>query len=463
MRSFRPITTAATEPAPLAPVPPPRPAVAPEASRSNSAELREAALEEALAEIDSRDPLRRAAAARRLGDLRAEPTTLVGLCYDRNGHVRAAAAAALAGLPDEHLTDEVADCLISLLDDEIDEVRAETLRSVGRLGLVEAEAEVRQALDDSSGKVAGAAALCLARLQVEGAGEVLARMLEHPNHRVRQSVVRGLGLLRYRPAGVLILQELENSLRTRSSNLAMAGACVEAVGLTACVEAIPLLLNIAQENVGLRSTAVIALSRIDPVRAAQELGEMLTDPSVPLQTAILDLMAQADHRAALPAVRQLLRTAAPQVRARAASLLAEWGDALSIPTLRSMCRVDPNPQARPAALRALVKLAGQEALPEVLDGLRDTNQLMRAEAGARLAGLGLTRQEAESLERDQTAAAESEASAHLSVDLRAGAAEALQFLVAWRAEVGERAHGSELATALATVIEALEMEAQPGG
>lgn len=55
------------------------------------------------------------------------------------------------------------------------------------------------------------------------------------------------------------------------------------------------------------------------------------------------------------------------------SVVAEWTDTVSVEQVRRMCRTDPNPFVRPAAIRSLTTLLGEEALPDLLGFVRDPN------------------------------------------------------------------------------------------
>lgn len=61
---------------------------------------------------------------------------------------------------------------------------------------------------------------------------------------------------------------------------------IDALRTLGAREAVPTLIRIAREAIGLRSTAVRALNDLDPVQAAADLVDLLQDPGDRLLTQV---------------------------------------------------------------------------------------------------------------------------------------------------------------------------------
>jgi HEAT repeat protein len=150
-------------------------------------------------------------------------------------------------------------------------------------------------------------------------------------------------------------------------------------------EAIPVLLEIAEKEVGLRGVAVEALVEMKAEEAAVILSPLLNDPSNRLRRNLIEMMIQADYDAALPLVRPLLRDNAITVRESALAAVSKWEDQVSVADVRQIAFSDPNPFVRPQAVITLTKLLGQEALPDLIDLAEDLNVHVRRAVAQSLA------------------------------------------------------------------------------
>ena len=142
-------------------------------------------------------------------------------------------------------------------------------------------------------------------------------------------------------------------------------------------EAIPLLVEIAEKEVGLRGVAVEALVEMNAEEAASILSPLLSDPSNRLRRNLIEMMMQANYEAALPLVRPLLRDSAITVRETALAAVSKWGDLVSIDDVRNIAYNDPNPFVRPQAVITLTRLLGQDALPDLVELAEDLNLHVR--------------------------------------------------------------------------------------
>src|SRR5262245_55068953 len=124
---------------------------------------RQEEIRQQLRQLQSRNPRFRAAAARRLGDLRAEPRALLRALDDPNSFVRQAAAQAL-GYAAGDLAPEAIDGLLAAIDDPNDFVCAAAIRALGLLEAEEARHEILGFLDAHQPVIVQAAIVALGRL-----------------------------------------------------------------------------------------------------------------------------------------------------------------------------------------------------------------------------------------------------------------------------------------------------------
>ena len=103
-------------------------------------------------------------------------------------------------------------------------------------------------------------------------------------------------------------------------------------------DAIPILVDIAEKEVGLRGVAVEALVEMNAEEAASILSPLLSDPSNRLRRNLIEMMMQANYEAALPLVRPLLRDSAITVRETALAAVSKWGDMVSIDEVPQYCQ-----------------------------------------------------------------------------------------------------------------------------
>lgn len=348
--------------------------------------------------LQARDPRVREAAARRLGDLRAPPAPLLTALHDPNSFVRAAAAHALglsdvSGARDEALRFEVIEQLLAAIDDPNDYVCEAALGSLGLLNAQEARDQVLECLNDESERVVKGAVTALGRLGAPEDGERVAAFLDHPQSPMRLAAVRAVGLLNYAPAAPKLLAGLTADRRLdlpRRVRLPLLTAYVEALSRLQARDAIPLLVELAQHEIGVRTAAVETLVRWQAAEVAPLLIALLGDPSWRLRRAMLRLLRQANYRLALPLVRPLLRDERDALREMALTIVTEWGDAAAVDSVRQIAFSDPNPFRRPQAVISLGLLAGAHALPDLIKLSGDLNGHVRraaAEALGRLPGL----------------------------------------------------------------------------
>jgi HEAT repeat protein len=164
----------------------------------------------------------------------------------------------------------------------------------------------------------------------------------------------------------------------------MMASAVAALGLLQVREAIPLLIRIAQSEVGLRGRAVQALMALGAEEAAPVLAKMLAEPSGRLRESLVFMMIEADYRPALPLIRPLLEDQTGYLREAALQAVMKMGDAAAARQVRRMCFHEPQPFTRLRALDCLVSLLGPEAIPDLVALKDDLNTEVRRSVAAHL-------------------------------------------------------------------------------
>ena len=157
-------------------------------------------------------------------------------------------------------------------------------------------------------------------------------------------------------------------------------------------ESIPLLIRIAQDEIGLRGMAVQALIDLRAEEAAPALLPLLnrllgSAHEEKLCCSLIFLMTAVDYRFAMPDVRAFLDHRLAGVRCAALKAVARWRDEEAVEIVRQMAHEDGSAFVRPVALTALIDLIGANALADLCALADDANSLVRAGVAESLAGL----------------------------------------------------------------------------
>ncbi len=331
-----------------------------------------------LEELHSTNPFTRSNAAHRLGDLHAGAEDLIrALKEDPNSYVRSASAEALGHLTGE-ASPEILDELLAAIDDNNDYVCSAVINSLGLLHALGAVEQIKACLGDSNPMIVQAAILALARIAPAGFAAELEPFLSSPHYVIHLAAVRAAGYLECAPAGPLIQGYLEQHLASNTPrDLKLLKLYIEVLARLKVKPAIPLLIEIARHEIGLRSTAVEALIELNAEEAAPVLALQLTDPSNRLRRNLIEMMLQANYRPALPLIRSLLHDTSISIRESALAAVSKWNDSASVDVVRWMAYSDPNPFVRPQAVTALVTISGIEALPDLMALAGDVNGHVR--------------------------------------------------------------------------------------
>jgi HEAT repeat protein len=342
-------------------------------------------IERCLILIQSRNPRDRSFAAKRLGELKERPDILMSLMDDPNGFVRSAAAEAL-GRSVELPAPEVVSHLLAAIDDPNNYVCAAAVNSLGLLEATQAVSQVEACLNDSHPIIVQAAILALARIDPTRIKDQLLEYLHSDEYLIHLAATRVCGWLMHKACGPHILQYLKDFMASNDQqDFKLPKLYIEVLARMNVEEAVPVMLEIAEKEVGLRGIAVEALVEMKAEEAATILSPLLSDPSNRLRRNLIEMMMQSDYEAALPLVRPLLRDSAITVRETALAAISKWQDRVSVTDVRNIAFNDPNPFVRPQAVITLTKLLGQEALPDLVDLADDLNVHVRRAVAQSLA------------------------------------------------------------------------------
>jgi HEAT repeat protein len=343
---------------------------------------REAEIAQKKIALTSRNPRLRVEAAKRLGELHSGAGELIDALNDSNSMVRAAVAQALGNAAVDvgpELYQGAINSLMASIDDANDFVCSAAIQSLGKLKVEESREQITACLDDPNPHVVEAAILALARL---GPPEVAGRLvgfLESENDWLQAAAVRAVGMLEYAPAGphlVAILQKGLGKLPEERLDFLLSQA-IQSIARLRVLEAVPILVQVARQEVGLRTKAAQALIELDAAEAAPLLIDMLADPGNSLRFTLLKMMVKARYLPALPVIRSLLDDPNTQIRQAALEAVLVFRDAVSVKRIRQICFLDSNPFLRVRAVNSLVILVGNDALRDLRKLAGDSNTYIR--------------------------------------------------------------------------------------
>jgi HEAT repeat protein len=416
-----------------------------------------------LRELSSREIETKTEAARRLNEQAPTAGELTVLMSDRNPFVRSGAAWWLRNYAGDVPSDAVSALRSAIYDPNAHVVQA-ALGTAGVLRLEAARDDVLACLEDASAGVIHGAIFALGRMGPPELGARVVPFLQHAESHLELAAVQALTNLRYRPAVPALLARLKaccGVVRRARSHFELPRRLIAAlVGLEAR-EAVPLLIEIARDEIGLRGMAVQALIDLRAEEAGPALLPLLarlaqSNTEEKLCNSLLYLMTAIDYRFAAPAVRAFLEHKLAPVRCAALKAVCRWRDREASAQVRQMARHDVSAFVRPVAVTALADLLGSEAVADLDELAGDANTLVRAavaEAIQRLepmpeaaqpiltrlasdpaANVGRTAREA--LERSpQPVVMSGEMVSPLPADLREQAAAARAFLARWKSEL----------------------------
>lgn len=381
------------------------PAVEYPLSSSEKEILRQRDIEAQMSALHALAPNTRAAAARRLGDLQAGIDALIDALHDPAESVRASAAMALGSFVNHERSPEIIDHLLAAIDDPIEKVCQSAIRSLGMLQAVSARPDLEEFLDDANPFILGAAILALARLHAVDLAEKFTNYLHHESPYVKMQAARAVGFIKYQAAGPLIIRLLENTRAARASEgfsdpaahftrheedlFGLQNQLIRVAGELKLTTAVPILIDIAQKDIGFRGLAVESLIAIGADVDPQLLTSLLNDPGIYLRRRLLQLISQYNYRPALPQIRALLEEDNVSIRIAALQAITQMRDISALPRITWMCYHENNPFIRVQAVQALADFSGQDAVPHLLALASDPNFQVRRTTVAYLLDWGL--------------------------------------------------------------------------
>jgi len=352
------------------------------ADRASRQVEREAEAAQKKIALTSKNPRLRVEAAKRLGELHAGVEELIQALNDSNSMVRAAAAQALgSSAMDSEMAiyQEAVNSLMAAIDDANDFVCSATIQSLGKLRAEESRDQITACLEDPNPHVVEAAILALARLGPPEVAGRLAGFLESDNEWLQAAAIRAVGILEYAPAGPQLVAILEEGLGQLPGNRLdfLLSQAIQSIARLRVLEAVPVLVQVARQEVGLRTKAAQALIELNAVEAAPLLIDMLADPGNSLRFTLLKMMVKAEYLPALPTIRSLLEDPNSQIRQAALDAVVVFGDRASVKRVRQICFADGNPFIRVRAVNGLVILVRHEALGDLYKLAGDSNTYIR--------------------------------------------------------------------------------------
>jgi serine/threonine-protein kinase len=242
--------------------------------------------------------------------------------------------------------------------------------------------DVRAALErevEAENKIIRQAALgALTSLKGRIDPAVLCRRLLDPDMNVQNAAVEAL-IRQNHPDTLKHLVEVlkdESELARRA-----AVEVLNEIGDTRSIK--DLLSALGDDDWWVRARATDALARIGGPRVIEAVLGLINDKDESIRRAAIEILnTTKDERA----VRHLTKATEDEdwwVRERAADALGEIGDARAIPAIIRMLEGDP--RSVPAAIRALAKLAGKDAVEHLVPLLDHKDKRIRAETMAALA------------------------------------------------------------------------------
>ncbi len=291
--------------------------------------------------VGARDPRTRTAAAEQLGALGLGTDALRAALRDRNSFVRSAATRGL-GNPAHPDRDAIIDDLRGCIHDPNDHVAAAAVYALGRIGATEAIGDIASYIDATSPVVRLAAVRALGSLEARAYGTPIAAMLDVPDRKLRAYTIAVLHRLAHKESAPRIHEILRECLDQSSDDLIINHA-IHALADFEHTPAIPVLTEIARTRFGHRTRAVRALLQLKAYEVAPSLVSLYGEDTANLPQALTELMIAADHRAALPYIRPLLKHALHPVRLVALKAIAMWQDVQSRSNVRYMALHEGDP------------------------------------------------------------------------------------------------------------------------
>ncbi len=300
------------------------------------------------------------------------------------------------------------DLIDKLQKDADPEVRSACAYALGNIGAKFAVGPLREVMENRKEEmpVRLAAAVALGQMGNEQGIKFLIDQLKSSDEKVRAAAVEALRTIG-KPATRLLIEAAQSK-----DSLQRWGA-VAALGETGDPKAVPILLKaLRDEDENVRAVAAASLGKLRYARAAHQLVQALADKSERVQAhaewalenigeraipAIMDgakrtatklrafrLLGRLKAREAVPLLIEGLKDRKPEIRSMAAWALGEIGDRRAVSALERALE-DKAPEVRREAVVALGKLGAEEILKTHLTSER--NPIVRTAIQLALQGM----------------------------------------------------------------------------
>jgi HEAT repeat protein len=261
-----------------------------------------------------------------------------------------------------------------------DDLRAEAVRALGRIGDPDALPALFVRLDDPVERVRQAAVEAVAACgQLPGVAEGLLERLADPESPEVRSAIEALSRIHDRRA----VEPLKRLLLAPRAEVRQAAVFALAVFDEDQVGSLPLML-LGSEDPVLRRSAAAVLGELGDPCALEPLRLTLRDADPWVRYEAARAIAGLGDRRGAPALREALGDPVGAVRLAAAGGLGALRDHGALPGLLPLA-VDADEDVRAAAIEALGRLDGEAVLPALLAALGDPSWKVRA-AGAEALG-----------------------------------------------------------------------------
>jgi len=285
---------------------------------------------------------------------------------------------ALFKLIAENATESVVPELISRLSGKDIAATAHIIEILSRFDRPDVRHALERSLESDHKIIRQAALNSLERMTGDVNIELLCRLLRDPDLNVQNRAVDVIIKRRHPDT----LKHLVEVLKDESDFARRAA--VEVLNEIGTQDSIKDLLSaLSDDDWWVRARATDALARIGGPRVIDAVLHLINDEDETVRRAAVEILnTTRDERA----VQHLIQATTDEdwwVRERSADALGEIGDMRAVPALVSMLSADP--RSIPAAIRALAKLAGKDAVPHLKPLLDHKDKEVRVEAMKALA------------------------------------------------------------------------------
>jgi len=349
-----------------------------ESKTKNDVSTKEDNLSETLQLLKSNDPKERINAVKKLTYLQKGVDEIASLLVDNDAKVREGTAKSLGMIKIELISENLKNYLLAALEDPRDKVCSAAISTIGKLRIEDARERLIPFLEDNNPYIVSSTILSLAQLGQKDLGEKIIRFVESKNYYIQMSTINALCILEYQPAGSKLLVKLTDLYNQGTEvDETLMRQVVSTIGKIKHLPAIPILIEIAQKNVGVRTRAINALIEMNAEEAVPLLIPLLADPGIRIRDAIIRLMEKTNYPAKNILLRPLLNDHSADIRALAVSILAKEKDVISLKIIKDKVNTDSSSLVRSLTVKALCEWLGEDALEILISLTRDPNTEVR--------------------------------------------------------------------------------------